>query len=155
MIDNPQLTARLWKGRQPLRIVFDKNLKLPATHRLFDNSATTWVINEEKEEINNDIQYRKLAFNEGLLTELLQQLYNANILSLIVEGGANLLEQFISLGLWDEARIFTSESGLRNGLKAPMITNAIHAAWFNVESDHLDFYTHQDSPWQFINGMEL
>jgi diaminohydroxyphosphoribosylaminopyrimidine deaminase/5-amino-6-(5-phosphoribosylamino)uracil reductase len=45
--------------------------------------------------------------------------------SLIVEGGAYTLQQFINDGIWDEARIFTGEISLGKGLKAPSITGNV------------------------------
>ena len=47
------------------------------------------------------------------------QLYLMDIQSVIVEGGTNILQQFISANLWDEARVFKSKTYLRNGVKSP------------------------------------
>jgi diaminohydroxyphosphoribosylaminopyrimidine deaminase/5-amino-6-(5-phosphoribosylamino)uracil reductase len=43
----------------------------------------------------------------------------------IIEGGAYTLNKFIEAGLWDEARIFTGQTNLANGIKAPLITGTI------------------------------
>jgi diaminohydroxyphosphoribosylaminopyrimidine deaminase/5-amino-6-(5-phosphoribosylamino)uracil reductase len=48
-----------------------------------------------------------------------------DIQSVIIEGGANILNQLIEANLWDEARIFTSNLIWENGLKSPQITGEI------------------------------
>ncbi len=99
LLDNPQLTARHWEGLHPLRIVLDRKLQLPRTHNVFDNTAATWVINERHEILDGNIHSVKLRFDDTLLSQLMQRLYDARILSLIVEGGAELLNSFIEKGL--------------------------------------------------------
>jgi diaminohydroxyphosphoribosylaminopyrimidine deaminase/5-amino-6-(5-phosphoribosylamino)uracil reductase len=58
------------------------------------------------------------------LNQLLSRLYESGISSLMVEGGAKLLQSFISADLWDEARIFESSRFLENGLEAPSLDHA-------------------------------
>jgi diaminohydroxyphosphoribosylaminopyrimidine deaminase/5-amino-6-(5-phosphoribosylamino)uracil reductase len=48
-------------------------------------------------------------------------LHTQKIQSVIVEGGAKLLQSFIEKNLWDEARILTGNKRLSSGLKAPQI----------------------------------
>lgn len=153
--DNPQLTSRLYEGRHPLRIALDKNLKIPATHHLYDNTAATWIINEQKEILNGNVHLVKLPFGNNLLPVLLHRLYEAKILSLMVEGGAALLNSFIALGLWDEARIFTASTSIKDGLKAPVLSNEVLAYTTDVNNDKLQVYTNKNSDYRYINGMEL
>lgn len=155
LADDPQLTSRLWPGRQPLRLVLDKGLVLPNTHRVFDAAAPTWIINEKEEKEVDNISYRKLPFDELLLTRILEKLYQDNIQSLIVEGGAALLQSFMDAGLWDEARVFTTETMLEDGLRAPSVKNATKAFSIDLGSDKLLVYTHNTNPYQYISGMEL
>jgi diaminohydroxyphosphoribosylaminopyrimidine deaminase/5-amino-6-(5-phosphoribosylamino)uracil reductase len=49
-------------------------------------------------------------------------LFEQNIQSIIVEGGATLLNAFIKQNLWDEARIFIAKKLILSGLKAPAIS---------------------------------
>jgi diaminohydroxyphosphoribosylaminopyrimidine deaminase/5-amino-6-(5-phosphoribosylamino)uracil reductase len=153
--DDPQLTARLWNGKQPLRIVLDKKLALPRNLRIFDSEANTWIINEQKEATEGHLSYVKLVFDDILLTRILEQLYAANIQSLIVEGGAVLLQSFINAGLWDEARVFVTEAMLKKGLPAPGIRDADKAFITPLEGDELHVYVHQSSPYKYVAGMEL
>lgn len=153
--DDPQLTTRLWNGKQPLRIVLDKKLALPQSLRLFDEEANTWIINEQKESAEGHLSYIKLPFDDILLTRILERLHAANIQSLIVEGGAALLQSFINAELWDEARVFVTESMLKEGLSAPAIRNADKAFVTSLEGDELHVYVHQSSAYKYVAGMEL
>jgi diaminohydroxyphosphoribosylaminopyrimidine deaminase/5-amino-6-(5-phosphoribosylamino)uracil reductase len=74
LTDNPQLTARMWSGRQPLRIVLDQRLQLPSTHHLFNNAAATWVVNGQKETMHGNVHWVKLPFDSALLPQLFRRL---------------------------------------------------------------------------------
>lgn len=120
--DNPSLTVRDWKGKNPLRIVLDKNLKLDPTLNLFDQSTHTVCYNLHNNEKAKNLEYVKL-FKENLLEDILDDLYDRNIQSLFIEGGAKLLQSFIDQGLWDEARVFTAEVEFEKGVVAPVISS--------------------------------
>jgi len=123
LIDNPQLTVRHWKGRNPRRIVIDRNLELPHDLHLFDQSVETIVFNSTKTETIDKIKYLELENFDSYLPQLIAyQLYILDVQSLIVEGGAKTLELFLKAGLWDEARIFIGPQTWKGGIKAPFIT---------------------------------
>lgn len=153
--DNPQLTSRYYEGKQPLRIVLDRGLKLPASHHIYNEAAATWIINEQKDEQATSIRFVKRAFNENLLTEILAELYQANIQSLIVEGGVELLESFISQDLWDEARVFTARVDIPDGIKAPSLMHAQEVFKTGIASDTLAVYLHCNHPYHYVDGMNL
>ena len=153
--DDPQLTARLWEGRQPLRIALDRALKLPRSHKLFDNSAETWVINEHRAGKLGGAKLVEIQFGKNLLPVLMTELYEKDKLSLIVEGGASLLGSFIEMGLWDEARIFTAANTLDEGIPAPKLENAISAFETNIAGDTLCVYTNKANPFVYVKDMEL
>lgn len=67
------------------------------------------------------MEYVTLDFSKSIIPELLQTLYARRIGSLIVEGGAVLLQSFIDAGYWDEIRIETAPVELNNGIPAPVI----------------------------------
>ena len=55
-----------------------------------------------------------------MIQQVLQQLYELNIASIIIEGGTPLLQSFIKENLWDEARIFVNPNkNFVSGIKAP------------------------------------
>lgn len=121
-VDNPQLTNRLWmQGKQPLRVVLDKTLRLPASLHVFNSDAPTLVFTERKKENSAHVSYAQIPFDANLLKYVIQKLHALNIQSVIVEGGAQMLSGFINENLWDEARIFTGKAFFGSGMHAPGI----------------------------------
>ena len=120
--DNPQLTVRETEGNSPLRVVLDLNLRLPETLHVFDQSVPTIVINYQKNEKSDNLEFVKIDPCKELTDQILGTLYEKNIQSIIIEGGAQLLNTFISEDIWDEARVFTGKKVFESGLKAPQIT---------------------------------
>jgi len=117
--DDPSLTTRLWKGKNPVRIVIDKELKLPLSLKIFDDEAPTTIYNCKKNSSEKNLHFIKLD-NPFFLKEMLHSLYENNIQSILVEGGAKTLQSFIDTGLWDEARIITNEKMvIESGINAP------------------------------------
>lgn len=154
--DNPALTARDWKGSNPLRIVLDKELKLPESHNLFDSSAGTWVVNSLSEGIRGSIQYLKTDFNEPVIPQILNKMHIEQKTSLFVEGGTALLQSFIDAGLWDEARVFTSgDKLLDNGIGTPQLSDSKLQFTTKVGADTLRFFTNKNSAYKYQPGWEL
>jgi len=122
--DNPSLTAREVSERNPTRIVIDKNLKLSANLNLFDSNAKTFIFNAIKSEKINSNVFIKTDFNY-LVLNILKNLFKQNIQSIIIEGGSKTLQSFIDENTWDEARIFTTNIELENGVKSPNIEGEI------------------------------
>lgn len=118
LYDNPQLNVREWTGRNPTRIVIDKNLQIPAHYHLFDRSQPTICYNLHKNETSENLIFVKLDADD-FLENLLQDLYEKNIQSVLVEGGAKLLQSLIDQNLWDEARVFVGNSRFDEGIAAP------------------------------------
>ena len=126
--DNPFLNIRRWHGRQPLRMTLDRQLRLPPSLNLFDGSMPTLVFTEKQPPDKGihpldtaNVSYSTVPFDENLPQHILDELYNRKIISLLIEGGAQLLQTFIDAGLWDEARIFTGKTKFGDGVKAPGI----------------------------------
>jgi len=136
-IDNPQLNVRYGIGKLPKRIVIDRCLKLSKDLNVFDQSVETLIFNEIKTEFDGKIKYIALEdFDRFVPQYILYQLYLQDIQSVIIEGGAKTLNSFTDAGLWDEARIFTGEAKLNNGIKAPEIEGVI-AGEILSGTDHL------------------
>jgi diaminohydroxyphosphoribosylaminopyrimidine deaminase / 5-amino-6-(5-phosphoribosylamino)uracil reductase len=117
--DNPSLTVRVWSGRQPLRLVIDRNLRLPFDLELFNQKYPTLVFTSKNIESKTNIEYRQIAFDGREIEQMLEILYQKNILSLIVEGGRETLQSFIDKLLWDEAYVFIGKRLFGKGVKAP------------------------------------
>jgi diaminohydroxyphosphoribosylaminopyrimidine deaminase/5-amino-6-(5-phosphoribosylamino)uracil reductase len=119
--DNPKLDVRKWPGKNPLRIVIDRRLRLPASLHLFDGKQPALVFTEKRKKESSGIEYLTVPFDEELPQHISDELYRRKISSLFIEGGARLLQSFIDAGLWDEARIFTVNKYFGDGIKAPDI----------------------------------
>ena len=123
LLDNPSLTTRLVKGKSPVRILVDRELIVPANSNIFRKFASVIVFNEKKNATKGNVEYVKVKFTGSKLGVILKELYKRNIQSVIVEGGAKLLNSFIEQGLWDEARVFSSKAEIGEGVKAPELGN--------------------------------
>ncbi|WP_374957210.1 bifunctional diaminohydroxyphosphoribosylaminopyrimidine deaminase/5-amino-6-(5-phosphoribosylamino)uracil reductase RibD [Gilvibacter sp.] len=120
--DDPSLTTRDWPGKSPIRIVIDINGRLDEKLKVLDGSVPTIVFTAaEKTTTANHIDYIKVAAGELPINDLLRDLFDKGVQSLIVEGGASTLQRFIDSGLWDEARTFISPTDLKSGLEAPVL----------------------------------
>ena len=119
--DNPMLNVRRWHGHQPLRVTLDRHLRLPVSLHLFDGALPTLVFTEQHRPDTEHIRYATIPFDEHLPQRILDELHHRNILSLLIEGGAQLLQTFIDADLWDEARIFTGDVRFGDGVKAPIL----------------------------------
>lgn len=120
LYDDPSLTVREWNGKNPLRIVIDPKLQLPKELHLFDQQFPTICFNSQKSELTHNLEWVKLG-TQFKVSEILDALQARNIQSLIVEGGASLLNQFINEGFWDEARVFTGPVCFESGVFAPIL----------------------------------
>lgn len=135
-LDNPRLDVRLVSGENPLRMVLDKNLELTESLNLFDGSQSTLVFTSKKKEATINIEYATIDFETNVLPQVMNVLHEKQIQSVIVEGGTKLLQSFIDQDLWDEARVFISETFIGDGVAAPKI-NAEPASIDMIESDKL------------------
>ena len=123
--DNPSLTTRDWNGNSPIRIIIDKNLKIPKEANVFDTNSKTIIITEIKSKNNENLIFETIDFSNNLAQQICGIIYRYNIQSLIVEGGAKTLQTYIDENLWDEARIFKGISLFKDGTKAPLINGGI------------------------------
>lgn len=122
LADNPKLNARHWKGKDPIRIVLDRELRIPTHFHVMDGSVKTIVICgiEPKNPVKG-VFYEQIDFSKALVPQICGVLHRNNILSVMVEGGTLTLQSFIDAGLWDEARIFIGEKHFGAGIKSPQI----------------------------------
>ena len=125
LTDNPTLTTRCWQGPNPLRLTIDRHNILPPTLHLKDGSTPTVIYTHES------------------LPEILDDLYNRGIQSLMVEGGAKLLQSFIDEGLWDEARIEIAPFCVEQGIAAPMLAEEQLLSKHNYGGQILRYYRHK------------
>ncbi len=139
--DNPSLTTRNYPGKNPLRIFIDKRLSIDATYKILDNSTDTLILNLVKNEKLGVNEFVLIQDETKLVEELLQLLYDKGIQSLIVEGGATLLQSFIERNLWHEARVIENTAlYLQEGISSPELKNHIRFNHELFENDHINYY---------------
>ena len=127
LLDNPSLTTRNWFGKNPVRLVIDKDLTLPKSLALFNGEIETIVFTRKNETSSlPQTTYVTLDFEQAILPQIMEELYNRKLQSLMVEGGSILLQSFIDAGLWDEAYIEKSDALLKEGVKAPCFPKKHH-----------------------------
>lgn len=142
-IDNPQLTARLHKGKNPTRIVIDKHNILANHLAIKDHQAPTVIFNQSLTKTIDNIAFVAIDFNQNTVTQILQKLKELNISSVIVEGGAFTINQFIQQNIWDEARVFTAPQTLVEGIASPMINRTFFQQQ-KIGNDTLTTYLNLD-----------
>lgn len=120
-IDNPQLDNRLYFGKSPLRITLDFKQKLPPDANLLDDSLPTWILGPAKPGAWANTQFLAPENTALWIPFLLEKLRADNRAILFVEGGTNLLQQFLDAGFWDEIRVLESPQRLGHGLAAPQL----------------------------------
>lgn len=131
LLDNPSLTVRHWTGRSPMRLVIDREGRLPATLRMFDGTVPTIVYTYKAIEgkFGKNVKQMVMDRKQHILQQILDHLSSLKINSLLVEGGAQLLSSFIDAGLWDTIRIErnpTLKAGC--GIAAPTLPPGLHAS---------------------------
>ncbi|MGD2035561.1 MAG: bifunctional diaminohydroxyphosphoribosylaminopyrimidine deaminase/5-amino-6-(5-phosphoribosylamino)uracil reductase RibD [Bacteroidales bacterium] len=139
LFDDPELTLRLWRGNPPLRIVIDRKLRIPKSAKVLNGSVRTLLYNEKQSKTAGNTEFVKVETNGNIFGMIFRDLYDREILSVIVEGGKKVLEYLIENELWDEARVFVGEKTFENGLKAPaMVIKPANSV--EILTDKLLFY---------------
>ena len=119
--DNPKLNIRDWSGHQPIRIVLDRTLRLRENLNLFDGSHPTIVLTEKQKQNQTNLEYVQINFDEDFYQSFFSVLYEREIQSVFIEGGASFLQNLIDMNYWDEAREFIGDIKFFSGVKAPII----------------------------------
>lgn len=139
LLDNPRLTTRAVKGRNPIRVTIDKDLKIPKHFNLLDESVPTIIFTAKSADSKHNLEFIKTNFKKNILPQILKELHKREIQSVLVEGGAQLLESFIKNDFWDEILMFKANKKIKSGVKAPKI-NFIRAKTQKVGKDSLHTY---------------
>lgn len=134
--DNPKLNVRDWSGSSPLRVVLDRKLRLPASSSVYDGSVPTLVFmgnnasaSQRKPELQSipELELLTIDFAKSIEQQVLTELYQRGVLSVIVEGGAALINNFVRKNLWDESRVFVGNTFFGDGVKAPNLTGELYS----------------------------
>ena len=126
--DNPTLTVRFVKARNPIRVVVDGHLSLSTTHTIFQTSvAQTWVLTSVRAVKRNIRKVEKLV-SQGVrvlpistnvnidANTILRTLAAEGISSVLLEGGARTINAFITGFHVDTLFLFIAPKILGGGL---------------------------------------
>lgn len=138
LTDNPKLTSRFWTGKNPTRFVLDLSGRLPDNLNLYSDQHPTYTFTYEHI-VSSKHNVLPIKTNQPLIPQLLQHLFELQQQSVIIEGGSKLLQSFIDVNLWDEARVFQSNVAFKKGIQSPVLPGSyLHEHWKN---DTLKLYT--------------
>lgn len=124
LYDNPRLNVREWLGRNPLRVLIDRHLKVSKENSLLDQQIPTICYNLHKSEQLENLMFVKIE-EEDFLEGVMKDLYLRKIQSVIVEGGGILLQNLLDRGYWQEARVFKSKQTFGEGIAAPQLRGTL------------------------------
>jgi diaminohydroxyphosphoribosylaminopyrimidine deaminase/5-amino-6-(5-phosphoribosylamino)uracil reductase len=143
LADNPQLTCRLpgMEGRSPVRIVLDREIRLPTGSRLALSAGDTPVLVASS--FDADPARRQALAAVGVefigadmigglvaLPELLDDLAGRGIATLMVEGGARVAAQFLNDGLVDRIVLFSGPAAIgKGGVVSPVTAETVPAGF--------------------------
>ncbi|MBQ7878700.1 MAG: bifunctional diaminohydroxyphosphoribosylaminopyrimidine deaminase/5-amino-6-(5-phosphoribosylamino)uracil reductase RibD [Bacteroidaceae bacterium] len=143
LLDDPSLTVRHWSGRVPLRLVVDRNNILPSTLKLFDGTLPTvlYTYNVLPDKFGENVEQVRLNPSTNLLSGIVEHLVSLKLNSLLVEGGATLLQSFIDMNLWDVARVeYNPELFIGCGVQAPVLCNVVESESFTCFGNKISLY---------------
>ncbi len=107
--DNPVLNF------SKVRIILDEKLKLNDSYSIFDGRVKTYIFsgNRDKKIKNAEI----ITLEDLSIKNILENIYSLGIRNLLVEGGANVINQFISEKIFDEFYVFINPELVLNGVQ--------------------------------------
>ena len=125
--DNPSLTVRLIKGKNPARIIIDPKLRTPYAARIIKNTkiAKTIIVTARKAPKAKVAKFRQKGVEFVFLPlskrgnvdlkKIIRILYRKGIKSILVEGGGRIITSFIKKGIVDKLIVIISPRILGKG----------------------------------------
>lgn len=146
MVDNPALTNRFFRGKQPLRIVVDPERRVPPDRTIFQDGGATLLLTDERDPraYSATVEQLPLTWDKPWIPQLFTSLVEKKITHLTVEGGASILTQFLKGNHWDEARVFTGQAEIERGIPAPIMPVS-PVAEYQLDQDRLCVYRRSSS----------
>lgn len=124
--DNPYLNVRYVEGKNPIKIVICREIpKNIFSYNILKGTERVIIFNTIIEKEWQNVLFKKIHW-ENREQEIIQHLYQLNIVSVLIEGGTKTLQTFINHLLFDEIRILKSKNVVFNeGIKAPILPNSL------------------------------
>lgn len=143
IVDDPRLDTRRYFGKNPLRILLDGNGIVPLDRKLLSDDAPSLIFGPERSGLSPE---KETILAEEIIpvTDVLDALRKKNRATLLVEGGAMVLQQFLVAGQWDELRIIENPRPIGDGVEAPKIpAGAMLRERYQVGDDNVSVYVRQ------------
>jgi len=150
--DDPDLSNRYWHGANPVRLVVDMELRLPSSLQIFNKKVPTIVFNRKKHSLDkidfysthplghDGVAYYQVTTDVDLVQQIMHALYQLRVQSVLVEGGAKLLQSFIDEDYWDEIRLITNQSlKMDEGIQSPVF-NGEKIKEEELFTDRIEFF---------------
>lgn len=118
--DNPSLTTRYYAGKDPIPVVISSGKNLPEKSELLNDPNLHLITNNKELSLSVGTVHHVDEYEHHPKTWL-KILAELDVLSVMVEGGARLINSFLEDELWDEARVLTGSGNFETGLRAPTI----------------------------------
>ena len=128
IVDNPILSTRHYPGKSPLRIILDRNERIPKSKIVLADSNKTLIVTSKKQYKSEGSNKNVISILNWDLENILRKLYLRNVRSILVEGGAKIINWFSEENLWHEAFIIKSNKDLGKGIKAPRLKGGLRNA---------------------------
>lgn len=141
--DNPSLTVRNVQGKSPIRFIIDPHCKSPQKSKVFQDGEPTFVFCKKDTYGFSTPSMTVIELEEFTLTKLLDAIYQKEIISIFVEGGAFTIQQFIDANLWDEAYQLIGTPSFDTGKKAPTMNKKCKNKVLNLGKDFVNLYINQ------------
>lgn len=139
-LDNPSLTTRKWKGKNPIRLIIDPHLKANQKSQVFDQTVKTYIFNYKKNHVEHHLEWIQIAPDTPFLNAMLTELHQRKIQSILVEGGRTTLQQFIDASLFDLCMVLKGAKQIEDGVAAPKINKT----GFHTETIEQDLIYYND-----------
>lgn len=115
--DRPQLDTRLYHGQNPKILILSNDT---AVHTVEDDQRELYILNPIQSSESKNIHWIK--YNTDSVSSVLEHLYTRGIGTILVEGGASVLDSFLRADLVDELIIIQNHTRyLGTGIAAPEI----------------------------------
>jgi diaminohydroxyphosphoribosylaminopyrimidine deaminase/5-amino-6-(5-phosphoribosylamino)uracil reductase len=126
-VDDPELTVRKVKGRNPKRIVVSNSMNLPEKSNIFTQAVHTKTYILSTSAHAQDLHLRQETpgiiylhsdSQDRIDQNALRRLARENIASILVEGGQQIFSRFLSAGLADEINVFIAPKIFGSGMQS-------------------------------------
>lgn len=143
IVDDPILDIRYYFGKPPIRLLLDASGGVPENHQLMADAFPTWIFGKYREGFSAEKRFFP-SDTPISVQSLLATLKQESKAVLLVEGGAAVLNQFLTQGCWNEIRLIENPIRLGEGVAAPLVpaTNCRLVEKYHLGMDEIKIFAH-------------